>query len=112
MSRAGRNRPPVPRSTETFETLGPIEPGRCNYCGGPLPADVRRDTVTCSKACAKDWDNLITSTGRQMAVRALYAQHASKGARFYGLSAFSEMMAMARALHARWKAARGLFDAD
>lgn len=110
MSRAGRNRPPVPRNTATFETLGPLEQGRCNYCGGRLPPGGRRDTVTCSTDCAKDWDNLITSAGRQMAVRALYAQHAGKDVRFNGLSAFSEMIAMARALHARWKAARRLFD--
>lgn len=110
-ARPGRNRPPLPRQTERLESIGPMEPGHCNQCGGPLPEGSRWDLLFCSEACKKDWNSTATSRGRQLYTALIYAEHArqkaaktrSLGRRFpsfHGVSAFARALKLSRAAYA------------
>lgn len=111
-NRAGSNRPMVPRRSERLESLGPMRPGRCNYCGQPLPKGHRADTLTCSEACARDWNSMATTLGRQMFVAAVYTAHGqrSRGIRFNGISAMSRLIGLGREAHEMLRSVWKIYD--
>lgn len=108
---AGRNRPPLPRQEVRLESIGPMEPGRCNQCQGPLPDGARWDMLFCSDACRKDWKSTAASRGAQIYTALMYAEHARRKAAktrilgrrfpsFNGTSAFARALELSRAAYA------------